>query len=310
VTSTESSVFDVLVNQVLAVEADGLDRFVGTRPAESFDRVYGGEMAAQGMHAAARTVEPDRLIHSLHVNFLGVGKPTSPVVYSVQRLRDSRQFSTRLVVAAQNDRPIATVMASFQIPRAGLEHGTEPVDLDNVPAPESLPRRSDQLAAEFGAELPPNSAVPWPIDIRYIDHAPWQTQPADAAASTTNRLWVRGDGTLGDDPLVHAGVLTYASDLTMFEPMILAHGGPPYFLKWDQLQRGEVHGATLDHSIWFHRPFRADRWLLHEQHSQVAYGSRGFTTGQFRTADGVHVASVAQEIVILVGPPSNHGAHA
>ena len=228
--------------------------------------------------------------------------PRETVAYAVQRLRDSSQFSTRLVIASQGDRPIATSTVSFQVPRDGFEHAVMPVASGTLPSPPSLPTRSARLAAVFGDDVPANARVPWPIDIRYIDHEPWEAAPKEPAAVAANRLWLRGDGPLGDDPLTHAGVLAYASDLTMFEPVIAPHGGPPYFLKWERLQRGLVRGASLDHSVWFHRPFRADEWLLHEQDSPVAHGSRGLTTGRFFTADGVLVASVAQEVVILADP--------
>jgi acyl-CoA thioesterase II len=302
VISVDSAAFSALVNEVLVVEACGVDRFVGTRPAESFDRVYGGEVAAQALHAAAGTVDPGRQVNSLHVSFLGIGDPTQDVVYAVQRLRDSSQFSTRLVIGAQGDRPIATGLVSFQLPRKGFEHAATPAAFGSLPDPDSLLTRSARLAAVFGDDLPANARIPWPIDIRYIDHEPWSTAAEARAPLASNRLWLRGDGTLGDDPLAHAGVLAYASDLTMFEPVIAPHGGPPYLLTWAKLQSGTVRGASLDHSVWFHRPFRADEWLLHEQDSPVAHGSRGLTTGRFFTADGVLVASVAQEVVILVDP--------
>jgi acyl-CoA thioesterase II len=308
VISAAGTAFSALVNEVLVVEPCGLDRFVGTRPAESFDRVYGGEVAAQGLQAAAGTVDPVRRVHSLHVSFLGIGDPTQPVVYAVQRLRDSSQFSTRLVISTQRERPIATSMVSFQVPRQGFEHTVTPVAFGNLPSPESLPTRGAGIAAAFGDDLPANARIPWPIDIRYIDHEPWsRASTAPTAPPASNRLWLRGDGALGDDPLAHAGVLAYASDLTMFEPVIAPHGGAPYFLTWGKVQRGMVRGASLDHALWFHRPFRADEWLLHEQDSPVAHGSRGLTTGRFFTANGQLVASVAQEIVILVDPEAAGG---
>jgi acyl-CoA thioesterase-2 len=296
--AASSTVFDVLVNQVLQVEPSGADRFVGTHPADSFDRVYGGEVAAQGLCAASRTVAPGREVHSLHVSFLRIGDPTHPVEYVVGRLRDSTQFSTRQVSAEQAGRPIAAMTVSFQAPRPGLEHTAPP--RGDVPAPDTLARRSDQLAAAFPVDPPASARMPWPIDIRYIDHQPWH-----GGGDPENRMWLRGDGTLGDDPLVHACVLTYASDLTMFEPVAYAHS--PGRLTWEQLTRGQVRGASLDHSIWFHRAFRADEWLLHEQVSPSAHGSRGLTTSRFFTAAGDLVASAAQEVALLVEPVRGGG---
>jgi acyl-CoA thioesterase-2 len=297
---TGSEVFDVLVNEVLPVEACGDDRFVGTQPADSLGRVYGGQLAAQGLRAAAQTVDGGRQVHSLHVGFLGLGDPGAPLGYDVQRLRDSRMYGTRLVQANQDERAIATMTVSFQAPRPGLEHGVG-AQPGPVPDPSSLPTRAELAIAAFGSDAPATATLPWPIDIRYIDHPPWAVPPTGPAPAT-NRLWLRGAGELDDDPLGHACVLAYASDLTMFEPVAYRHNPPAGPSLWEQLSRGARRGATLDHSIWFHRPFRADEWLLHEQDSPVAYGSRGLSTGRFFDLDGHLVASVAQEVAILADP--------
>jgi acyl-CoA thioesterase-2 len=297
-TRTGRDVFDVLANHVLRVEPVGSDRFVGRHPTESLGRVYGGQLAAQGLCAAAATVDGGRQVHSLHVSFLGVGDPARPLVYDVQRLRDSRLYGTRLVQATQDDRPVATMIASFQAPRPGVEH-TVSAAPGPRPDPASLPTRGQLAIAEFGAAAPVTVTLPWPIDIRYIDHPPWGGSSADPAA---NRMWMRADGELGDDPLEHAGVLTYASDLTMYEAVAYPHSRPGEPSLWERLSRGERRGATLDHSIWIHRPFRADEWLLHEQDSPVAYGSRGLCRGRFFDSAGQLVASVAQEVAFLAEP--------
>jgi acyl-CoA thioesterase-2 len=301
-TRTRSDVFDVLVERVLTVEACGDDRFLGTHPADSLGRVYGGEIAAQGLRAAAETVDRGLEPNSLHVSFLGIGDVAAPMLYAVRRLRDSRLFSTRLVTASQDERLVAIITVSMQRPRPGLEH--QAMHAAPAPSPEGLSTRSELAAATFGADVPPSAAVPWPIDMRYADHAPWDTSTPGAGAHLS-RLWVRGDGELGSDPVLHACVLTYASDLTMFEPVVAPHNPPDGPSMWERLSRGELHGATLDHSIWFHRPFRADDWLLHERESPTASGSRGFASGRFFTADGVLVASVAQEIAVLVDAPES-----
>ncbi|MCU1659627.1 MAG: acyl-CoA thioesterase [Pseudonocardiales bacterium] len=294
--------FGTLITKLIPVEPCGEGRFQGGRPVDSFSRVYGGEIAAQGLNAAGHTVSADRQVHSLHVSYLRGGAPKHPIVYAVESLRDSPEFSTRLVTASQNDRLIATMTASFQVPRPGLEHGLTAASDALVVAPESLTTRQERILARFGEDAPEGAAMPWPIDIRYIDHDPW-LRPALPTGVPANRMWLRGDGRLSDDPLMHACVLAYASDLTMFEPVIYPHSGPPYYLTWEKVHHGGVRGASLDHSIWFHRPFRADEWLLHEQDSPVAHGARGLATGRFFAADGVLVASVAQEIVMFVDQP-------
>jgi acyl-CoA thioesterase II len=291
-------VFDVLVNQVLPVEPSGPDRFVGSHPSESLGRVYGGQLAAQGLRAAAATVDGGRQVHSLHVSYLGLGDPAQPLIYDVQRLRDSRLYGTRLVHATQGDRAITTMIASFQAPRPGVEHGVDAAPGPR-PDPASLPTRAELAVAEFGTGAPVTVTVPWPIDIRYIDHPPWGGSSGDRA---DNRMWMRADGELGDDPLEHASVLTYASDLTMYEAVAYPHGRPGEPSLWERLSRGDRRGATLDHSIWIHRPFRADEWLLHEQDSPVAHDSRGLCRGRFFDTAGHLVASVAQEVAFLAEP--------
>jgi len=300
-----SSAFDVLVRDVLPVLSTGDDTFTGARPAASFDRIYGGETAAQGLRAAALTVEPGKLPHSLHVTYLRIGDPRRPVEYTVERLRDSRTFSTRWVKARQDERIVATMTASFQPEQRGFEHAVAPRSpIDSLAVPESLPRRETLLAQAFPVDPPQTARVPWPIDIRYLDRLPWAAAVGNGDARPMNRMWMRADGPLGDDPLDHLTVLAYASDLSMFEPVLYPHGGSPWALSWERVSRGDIRGASLDHTIWFHRPFRADEWLLHEQESTSAFGTRGLTTGRYYTADGRLVASVAQELALLVDPPS------
>jgi acyl-CoA thioesterase-2 len=286
-----------LVETVLVLAPEGDDRFRAAHPAASIGRVYGGQLAAQGLRAAAHTTDPAREVHSLHVDFLRLGEPGESLVYLVQRLRDSSSFSTRAVAAWQGDRLLASLTASFQVPRPGLEHGIKPTSSGILPHPESLPRREEQIAAALG-EVPVVARVPWPIDLRYVDHEPWRDTPSEEPS----RIWLRGDGALTDDPVLHACVFAYASDLTMFEPVIARHAGPPHHVSWERVSRGEIRGATLDHTIWFHRPFRADEWLLHERDSAIAHGSRGLATGRYFTADGGLVASVAQEVALMIDP--------
>jgi acyl-CoA thioesterase II len=301
VSTDDQLAFDRLITEVIPVRPCGDDRFQGGEPGGMFKRIYGGEIVAQGLYAAGHTVDSERQAHSLHVNYLRSGSTDSPTSYSVERVRDSPDFSTRLVKARQGTRLIATMTASFQVPQPGLEHSLS-AELDaSVAAPESLMTRADRVRAVFGSAAPSGATSPWPIDMRYIDHDPWT--PSPLINMPTNRMWIRADGSLGDDPLMHVCVLAFASDLTMFEPVIDPHGGPPSFVTWETVYRGGARGASLDHTIWFHRPFRADRWMLHEHESPIAHGSRGLATGRFFTPEGVLVATVAQEIAMFVNQP-------
>jgi acyl-CoA thioesterase-2 len=296
-TGTAGEVFDAVISEVLRVEALGGDRFVSRRPQRSLGRVYGGEVAAQGLCAAAATVDGGRAPHSLHVSYLGLGDPDEPLEYEVRRLRDSRLYATRWVTASQGTRLIATLTASFQAARPGLRHQLAAPDVGALPPPESLPTRAELVTEAFGADAPAAAAGPWPIDIRYLDHAPW-ARPSGPDRAPANRLWLRCAGSVPADELSHAAVLTYASDLTMFEPVAFPHNTEAEPV-WEQLSRGEMRGATLEHTIWFHRPVRVDEWLLHEQESPIADDSRGLATGRFYTGAGELVASVAQEVAIL-----------
>ena len=285
-----------LVDRALVLTERGADEFTGGAGPSAFDRLYGGLIAAQALRAAGHTVAEQLRVHSLHVSFLRMGAPDVELVLTVERVRDTGRAATRLVRAVQGGRLLALVTASFQVPRPGVEHGRSAV---SAPDPEGLPTRTESLRARFGEALAPNARAAWPIDIRHVDRSPWAR---GASLEPRNRMWVRAPAPLPDDPLLHACVLAYASDLTMFEPVVYPHEQDPRPLSWDLMTRGEVRGGSLDHTIWFHRPFRVDRWLLHEHVSPVAADSRGLTTGQYRAEDGTLVASVAQEIAVLHDP--------
>jgi acyl-CoA thioesterase-2 len=285
-----------LVEGALTLRPRGSDEFVGGEPPRAFDRLYGGQLAAQALRAAGATVGPELLAHAVHVTFLRLGDPAAELVLAVERVRDSRRAATRLVRAMQGGALLALVTASFQVPRPGVEHGARPVD---APPPDTLPTRAESLRARFGGAVPPNARAPWPIDIRHVDRAPWDT---GATGVPANRLWVRAADRLPNDPLLHACLLVYASDLTMFEPVTYPHEDGRDPLSWERLTRGEIRGGSLDHTVWFHRAPRADEWLLHEHRSPVAADCRGLTTGDYRRADGVVVASVAQEVALLHEP--------
>jgi acyl-CoA thioesterase II len=291
--------------EVLTLRRTGEDRFEAQPSPAAFGRMYGGQLAAQSLLAAASTVSDGLDPNAVHTVFLRGGDVTRPVTYQVERARQSRSLSTRLVRAVQGDRLLATATASFHRPPAEmsrpLEHetgtfgwpgpspgGSRPA----APDPESLPSRPERLARRFGEDVPPGAAPVWPADVRYVDRAPWDRAENGAPTAAYNRLWMRAGGQLPDVPAAHAAALTFASDYPMFEPVLYPHS-----IDWTELISGRsVYGASLDHALWFHRLPRFDEWLLLEQVSPVAARCRGFSRAEARAADGRLVATVAQEV--------------
>lgn len=281
------------LGHALRVEPLGTDRFVAHATSSLFDRLYGGQVLAQALLAAAETVEPDRRLHSLHAYFQRLGQPDQPVTFDVERLADTRSFSTRFVRATQTAGLLSSVLLSFRRSDArGFAHADP---MPSVAPPEDFESRDDRLRAHYRGDPPANSGVGWPVEIRYVDREPWTGQTSDGR----NRMWMRvrpsSDAPeAAPDALTSAATLLFASDLTMFEPVIARHG-----IAWEELIAGTtMFGATLDHSVWLHREFVFDDWLLHMQESTAAAHGRGLTTGRFYSRDGELVASVAQEIVV------------
>ncbi|ABQ67401.1 Palmitoyl-CoA hydrolase [Rhizorhabdus wittichii RW1] len=274
------------MGRIAPAEGDG-DRFLIEPAIGAFDRVYGGQSLAEALIAAARTVDQGRRLNSAHCYFLRLGDPRKPVVYVVDRLRDTRSFSVRQVRAEQDGQAIITATFSFAASFGGIEHQGPAAD---APPPEEVLPRDVALLARNGGELPKNAGVPWPIDLRHVDQPPWDQRIGDGR----HRVWMRADEELPDDPLLHACLLLYASDLTMADAVTNQHP-----IVWEDLiaARG-LFGASLDHAFWLHVPARIDQWLLHVQESTRAADGRGFTTGRFYDRSGVLVASVAQEIFI------------
>lgn len=273
---------------LLDLEPSGTDSFVGPRKKGGVGRVFGGQVVAQALVAAERTVEEDRVAHSLHCYFLRGGSEDHEIDYLVNRDFDGGSFSNRRVVASQLGKPIFNLTASFQRPQEGLHHQFPA--MPDVPAPEEL--KSDSEFRRELAELVPNSyrdrmLRPWPIDTRPVEPRDW-IEPV--AGPPLLHSWFRTVAPLPDDPRVHRAVLAYASDM-----QLLATATRPYGLNW---YRGEIKAASLDHAVWFHEPFRADEWLLHVTDSPWAGGARGFTRGQVFAQDGRLVASTAQEGMI------------
>jgi acyl-CoA thioesterase-2 len=257
--------------------------FRGFSPPHSPTRVFGGQVAGQALVAAGRTVEPDRAVHSLHSYFVRPGDPRVPIVFDVERIRDGRSFTTRRVRAVQRGEVIFTLAASFQLPQPGVEHA-EPAPT-GVPAPEELPDLGERLRGERTFL----TGVPRPLDLRFVEAPLWSSRRG-TATDEPQRVWMRADGTLPDDPMLHVCLLTYASDLTLHASVLAPH----------PLHMGEVGLASLDHAMWFHRPFRADEWLLYECRSPSASGARGLATGRFFTRDGRMIATAVQEGLVRV----------
>jgi acyl-CoA thioesterase-2 len=278
-------VLDRLV-RLLDLEKIEENIFRGGSPKTAMMRVFGGQVAGQALVAAGRTVQPERKVHSLHAYFIRPGDPTVPIVYEVDRIRDGRSFTTRRVVGIQHGNAIFALSASFQlVEQGGMEHA-EP--MPEVPPPEELPTFAERVAP-YVEQFGPWGQVPRPIDVRYVDDPPWvsrATGPRDARS----RVWMRADGLLpdsNDGDLLHVCVLAYASDMTLLDSVLARHG-----VAW---RLDQVKGASLDHAMWFHRPFRADDWILYDCSSPSASGNRGLAIGRFFTRDGRLVATVVQE---------------
>ncbi|MEU5426946.1 acyl-CoA thioesterase II [Streptomyces olivoreticuli] len=278
---------------VLDPEQIERDIFRGTSRPSLVPRVFGGQVAAQALVAAGRTVPEDRLPHSLHSYFLRPGDPEVPIVYSVDRIRDGRSFTTRRVVAVQHGRPIFHLSASFQTYEEGLEHQepmpAAPDPLSLPTAAEMLPRHAHRFADPqlLDRLLDARAAV----DLRYADEPPFAKvgEPREAKS----QVWFRTNGKLADDPLLHICLATYVSDMTLLDSVLLAHGRGGWAV-------GDVVGASLDHAMWFHRPFRADEWLLYDQESPSASGGRALARGRIFTESGALAVSVIQEGLVRV----------
>ncbi|MEU5663001.1 acyl-CoA thioesterase [Streptomyces longwoodensis] len=257
-------------------------------------RVFGGQVAAQALVAAGRTVPGDRHAHSLHAYFLRLGDPGAPIVYTVERIRDGRSFTTRRVVAVQHGRPIFFLSASFQTFEEGLDHQ---VPMPPAPDPATLPTSQERLRGYD--HLDPDVVERFleareAIDLRYVDEPPYGR--FGAPREPHSQVWFRTNGKLDgavDAPLLHVVLATYVSDMTLLDSVLLAHGRGGWAV-------GDVVGASLDHAMWFHRPFRADEWLLYDQESPSAHGGRGLGQARIYTQDGRLALSVIQEGVVRV----------
>ena len=271
---------------LLDLEPIEVNIFRGARLEGSQSRVFGGQVAAQAIVAAGRTVETGR-VHSLHAYFLRPGDPATPILYEVDRIHDGRSFTTRRVVAIQHGQAIFNLACSFHVEEEGLEHQSV---MPDVPEPDEVPGLGD---------LPPDRPVGAPLkflddiglEIHFVGGAPWDR---DREVREREQLWLRATEPLGDEPVLHVAIATFASDLTLVGTILARHGlsawTTPFF------------GASLDHCMWFHRPLRADQWLFYDQTSPAAAGALGLSIGSLYQRGGQLVATVAQEGLVRVRP--------
>ncbi|SFB93103.1 acyl-CoA thioesterase II [Streptomyces aidingensis] len=281
---------------LLDLERIEQDIFRGDSHASVIPRVFGGQVAAQALVAACRTVPEDRPPHSLHSYFLRPGDPGAPIVYTVDRIRDGRSFTTRRVVAVQHGQPIFHLSASFQAHEEGLEH-QEPMPA--APDPETLPRAEELMPKyrhlffhEDVARLVLEARRA--IDLRYVAEPPFATK--GEPREPRSQVWFRTNGRVTgghDNPAVHICLATYVSDMTLLDSVLMAHGRGGW-------TTGDVVGASLDHAMWFHRPLRADEWLLYDTESPTSQNGRGLARGRIFTRDGKLAVSVIQEGVVRV----------
>jgi acyl-CoA thioesterase II len=278
-----------ITNLLAILDLEQLEQnlFRGISPKNGWQRVFGGQVLGQALVAAIRTVPAERVAHSLHAYFLLPGDPAVPIIYDVERTRDGGSFTTRRVKGIQHGKTMFAMSVSLQKSEPGLAHQTS---MPNVPPPEDLPNEQ-QLVKKFEGDIPEDIRKYWqrerpiemrPVDVtRYLDrgkHAPEQA------------MWIRATDRLPDSLQLHQCVLAYASDFTLLDTALIAHGK----LMFDH----DMQMASLDHALWIHRPFRADEWLLYVQESPSSQAGRGFCRGSVFTRDGILVASVAQEGLI------------
>lgn len=269
--------------ELLDLENLDVDLFRGRQPDSTRQRVYGGQVAAQALIAAIRTVDPDFHVHSLHSYFLLPGDYKVPLIYDVERIRDGRSFATRRVVARQHGRAIYYQTLNFQRAEDGLDHQDA---MPEVKPPEegiNLLDVIEERTADSGL------AQEWAaVDVRWLGNSRYGGLDPDESRPARTQLWLRISGGLSDDPHEHLAMFTYASDISLLGASLAAH----------PIDAHRVQMASLDHTIWFHRPFRADEWWLYDQWSPSASGARGLCLGRVYAQDGTLVATVAQEGLI------------
>lgn len=279
----------------LDLETIEVDIFRGRSPQKGWKRVFGGQVIAQALVAASRTVE-GRAPHSLHAYFILPGDPLIPIVFEVDRIRDGRSFTTRRVVAVQRGKAIFSLSASFQIDEQGVEHS---LPMPAAPDPDTLPGPLDLLRSVGEAAQQRLQAFfdrIRPIEVRPIDLSRYAPGARGRPREPKQSLWIRISGRLPDDPAVHRAALAFLSDMTLLDTALATHGF--------SVSDPEFQVASFDHALWFHRPCRADEWLLYVQDSPNSGGSRALTRGMLYSRAGLLVASVAQEGLVRRRPES------
>jgi acyl-CoA thioesterase II len=271
---------------ILDLEALELNLFRGRSPQSRWQRVYGGQVIGQALVAACRTVDDVALRppHSLHAYFLLGGDPKVPIIYEVDRIRDGKSFTTRRVVAIQHGQAIFTMAVSFHLHEEGLSHQFK---MPDVPRPEALPSEAEikeRILPQMPEAVRRYYERERPIELRPVEYGRYLGEKSEEGRF---HVWIRATGPLPDEPAIHQCVLAYASDMTLLDAALIAHGRSVF--------DSDIMAASLDHALWFHRPFRADAWLLYAQDSPSLAGSRGFSRGTIFAGDGTLVASVAQE---------------
>ncbi|RAK57239.1 acyl-CoA thioesterase II [Phenylobacterium deserti] len=279
--------------ETLKLERIEVNLFRGDTPDKDRGRIFGGQVIAQSLLAAYETVE-ERICHSLHCYFIRPGDPRVPIVFEVDRARDGGSFTTRRVIAVQHGQQIFNLAASFQAPEDGLEHQTAmPANPDPQTLEDDLVRRKEAMKDA------PEAARRWleapqPIEIRSVDLRMGATPPA---AEAEQQVWFRARAPIGDDPRMHQVILAYASDMSLLGTALRPHGVG--------FEHRQLQAASLDHAMWFHKPFNFNDWLLYAQDSPSASGGRGFARGAIYDQSGVLVASTAQEGLIRMRKPKD-----
>jgi len=282
--------FDELLS-VLDLHRIDDDTFTGTHPSKNPVRTFGGQMMAQAFVAASRTLTHDLPPSALSVHFVSGGDPERDLEFHVVRLREERRFANRRVDVRQGDALLASALVSHLAGGRGLEHGVEAPD---VPDPLTVPRIEDLLLG-YEAKVPLFVAALKPIEWRYTNDPAWVMRDKGQRLGH-NRVWLTAEGTMPDDPVMHAAALVYSSDTTVLDSIITTHG-----LSWGF---DRIFAVTMNHSVWFHRAVRFDDWVLYSTTSPVAADSRGLGTGHFFDRDGRVLATVVQEGVVKYFPGS------
>ena len=266
---------------VLALETLAEDRFRGRNMHPRGFRIYGGQVLAQAVRAAQKTVAEDRVVHSQHAYFLRPGDCAEPVVYEVERARDGGSFTSRRVVALQKGRPILVSSMSFQRPEEGYQYQSV---LPEVTAPEALPTERQRAMEDgtFNEDFMITTGED--LDVRMVHPIDWR-HPQQTDGKLCN--WMKTTAPVADEPALHLALLTYMSDTMVLDAGLIQHGR-----SW---MEGGLQVASLDHAIWFHAPCRADQWLLHTADLERNSGGRTLVRGRFYTREGMHVATVMQQ---------------